>query len=85
MQLASYRWACGSAGPNQSQTNETITELWVWHSVKNTIPKQVGNIVGSTHHLNDLITDNSPYLAPWNNMSVQQYLLINNKKDPDLR
>ena len=54
MQLASYRWACGSAGANQSQTNETITELWVWYSVKHTIP--------STHHLNDPITDNFPYL-----------------------
>ena len=62
-QLASYRWACVSAGPTQSQTNETLTELRVWHSVKNTIPKHhVGNIAGSTYHLNDLITDNSPYL-----------------------
>ena len=40
-QLASYRWACVSAGPNQSQTNETIIELWVSYSVKNTIPKHV--------------------------------------------
>ena len=39
--LESYRWACGSAGPNQSQANETITELWVSYSVKNTIPKDV--------------------------------------------
>ena len=41
MQLASHRWACGSAGPNQSQAYETITELWVFYSVKNTIPKYV--------------------------------------------
>ena len=39
---------CGSAGPNQSQTNETITELWVCYSNKNTIPKHAANI-GSTH------------------------------------
>ena len=44
MQLASYRWACGSAGPKQSQTNETMTETWVCYSVKNTIPKHVANI-----------------------------------------
>ena len=42
--LASYRWACGSAGPNQSQVNEAITELWVSYSVKNNIPKHVANI-----------------------------------------
>ena len=35
--LASYRWACGSAGPNQSQVNEAITELWVSYSIKNAI------------------------------------------------
>ena len=38
-------------------------------SVKSTIPEHVGNMRGSTHHLNDLIT---------NNVSVQQYLLMNN-------
>ena len=54
MQLATYRLAYGSVCPNQSQTNETITELWVCCSVKNTIPNHVANI-DSTHHLNDLI------------------------------
>ena len=55
MQLASYRRARGSAGPNQSQTIDTITEMRVCYSVKNAIPKHVVNI-GSAHHLNDLIT-----------------------------
>ena len=41
---ASYSWACGSAGPNQSQVNEVITELWVSYSVKKNIPKHVANI-----------------------------------------
>ena len=41
-------------GPNQSQTNETITELWVCYSVKNTIRKTYGK--HSTHHLNGLMT-----------------------------
>ena len=35
--------ACGSAGPNQSQTNKT-TELWVSYSVKSATPKHVANI-----------------------------------------
>ena len=30
--------------PNQSQTDETITELWVCYSLKNTIPEHVANI-----------------------------------------
>ena len=41
MERATYRLTCGSAGPNQSQTNERITEFWVSYSVKNTIPKHV--------------------------------------------
>ena len=35
--------ACGSAGPNQSETNKT-TELWVSYSVKSATPKHVANI-----------------------------------------
>ena len=37
MQLASCRWAWRSAGPNQSQTNHAITELWLCYSVKRII------------------------------------------------
>ena len=41
MQLASYKWVCGSAGPNQSQVNKAITELGVSYSIENKIPKHV--------------------------------------------
>ena len=57
MQLASCRWACGSAGLNQIQTSETITELWVCYSVKNTIPRNVANIEYTMSEWPDDVTD----------------------------
>ena len=56
MQLASYRWACGSAGPNKNQVNEAITELWVGYSVKNNIPKAVENIANIIWMTDDRLT-----------------------------
>ena len=83
MQLAIYRWACWSACANQRKTNETITELRVWHSVKNTFPKLMGNIAGTHIIWMTWLLITLP-TCPWNNMSGQQYLLINNKNEPDL-
>ena len=36
--------ACESAGPNQSHTNETITEMWVSYLGKCISAKHVANI-----------------------------------------
>ena len=50
MKLVSYRWAdVGQLVPTKAKPiKQQITELWVSHSVKKTIPKHVAKI-GSTH------------------------------------
>ena len=57
------RWACGSASPNQSQTNAIITELWFSYSVKNTIRKHAAIPEHCTQHLNDLLTETDTLTA----------------------
>ena len=50
------RLACGSASPDQRETNETITKLWLCYSVKNAIRKHVAIPKHTTHYRNDLMT-----------------------------